>query len=87
MSRDLTSEEWAEDILRPEQERVQRLERYLSYVRQQAYYEGLTHHLRPGKQGGLLHECPFCSAEEAGGLFAHLIACEEVPEHLRGKQL
>ncbi len=88
MSRDNTSEEWAEAILRPEQQRVEQLERYVSYVRREAYREGLTHHLRAGNQGTPFHTCPFCSADDnVDGLFNHQITCDEVPEHLRGKAL
>ncbi|NUR38794.1 MAG: hypothetical protein HOV73_01740 [Streptomyces sp.] len=82
MSRDMTSEEWAEELIGKRRLYLEQFERKVSYVRRQAYYEGLTHHLRPGMQGTPLYECPFCSAEETD-LHTHLITCEEVPLHLR----
>jgi hypothetical protein len=85
MSRDNSSEEWAEAILRSRRQEFEELERYVGYVRRQAYYEGLTDHLRPGKQGTPFHECPFCSAEELD-LHTHLITCEEVPPELKGEE-
>lgn len=84
MSRDLTSEEWAEALTGKRRREVEEFERLVSYVRREAYYEGLTHHLRAGKNGTPFHECPFCSAEEVD-LHTHLITCEEVPPHLRGE--
>lgn len=82
MSRDFNSQEWAEVILRPREQELDQLKRTLSYVQREAYYEGLTVHLRPGLQGTPFHECPFCSSEELD-LHQHLITCGEVPEHLK----
>jgi hypothetical protein len=84
VSRDLTSAEWVENLVGPRERELEELKRHLSYVRQRAYYEGLTHHLRPGVQGTPFHECPFCSAEEVD-LHGHLITCEDVPPELRGE--
>ena len=81
MSRDMTSGEWLEELVRPRKMALEELERHLSYIRQQAYYEGLTHHLRPGRGGEPFHVCPFCSYEAPASLHDHLITCEEVPQH------
>lgn len=82
VSRDLTSAEWAEEILRPRELELVDLKRRISYVRRRAYYEGLTAHLRPGNADGAAHSCPFCS-EEWPDLHDHLIICQEVPDELR----
>jgi hypothetical protein len=85
MSRDHSSQDWAEAILSSRRLEFEELERYVGYVRQQAYYEGLTAHLRPGQHGTPFHECPWCSSEELD-LKAHLLTCEEVPPELRGEE-
>lgn len=78
----MTSQEWADALVRGPEQELQEFKRRVSYVRRQAYYEGLTAHLRPGKGGTPFHECPFCSAEELN-LHNHLITCNDVPEELR----
>lgn len=77
MSRDNTSAEWMEDLLRHPRQQLEQLERTIGYIRGQAFKEGATAHLR-----GTWWECPFCK-EGVPNLPQHLILCEEVPEHLR----
>ena len=77
VSRDFTSAEWMETLLRHPRQQLAELERTIRYIREQAFREGATAHLR-----GSYQECPFCK-EGAADLPRHLILCEEVPEHLR----
>lgn len=82
MIRDFTALDWMDTILRPREKEVEKLRSHLGYMRKQAYYEGLTRHLRPGEQGRPEYECPFCS-DMVNDLPNHLILCEEVPGELR----
>lgn len=77
MSRDLTSAEWAEQLLQPRRMELDHQTAVLGYVREQAFLEGVTAHLRD-----TYWKCPFCH-DGTANLPEHLITCEQVPEHLR----
>lgn len=77
MSRDFTSQEWADELRREPEQELDRVTRYGRYIRRAAFLEGMTAHLRND-----LWPCPFCQ-EATTDLPGHLVACGEVPEHLR----